>query len=330
VLTTLLLAIATLSAAADPPVPATCAFEAPCVYVTPASAVDGVAPDGSMVVYQGRGWAPGGEIGADFGSFCPTGPNAVCAGVGLSLRFRADSDGRFTFRLFHGSTLPAATPRPAAAGSEAVQFGGPAPSGRIVSRDARRPPAPSTPDQRFQADQVRRAVRALSRAIDRARPRSIRSSDAEQRQVAACQDIVSIERPAARARVIDRVVEAASDAGTYGTDAREFRAFADRLDSLHLSDPALAAGAATWAAAIRAPRHVPAPSLCGELRAWRAAGFPLQHPPIADDATTLSEDVDRGGAVATARLRLIDLGVDRADADDFGGRILGLERYISI
>jgi hypothetical protein len=284
-----LLAITALSAAGDPPVPPRCVFETPCVFVMPAAYVDRER-EGALITYRGRGWAPRGRIAASYGSPCS--PDGFCALVGLSKSFHADAKGRFRFRLFVGAKVPTGTPGPAVAGSGPVTFGGPTPRGADATRDAKRPPPPSTPDQQAEAGRVAAVVRALPRAIGRARTRSIPASAA------------------------------------YGADAPEFRAFADRLEGLHVTDPELAAGITAWTTAIRTPRHVPQPGLCAELGAWRDAAFPLDKPPIPKDATSFEADIRGDPAVRAAGLRLVDLGVPTATAEIFRGSILGLENYV--
>lgn len=319
------LAITALAAAGDPPVPSRCVFETPCVFVTPGAYVDS-EPDGALITYRGRGWAPRGRIGAFYGSPCA--PDGSCDLVGHLTSFHADAKGRFRFRLFVGAKVPTGTPGPAVAGSGPVTFGGPTPRGGHAGRDGKRPPPPSTPDQQAEAGRVAGVVRALPRAIGRARTRSIPASEAYEREIKRCRPLIDIERPAARAHIIDREVDAASEAGTYGADAPEFRAFADRLEGLHVTDPELAAGITAWTTAIRTPRHVPHPGLCAELAAWRDAGFPLDKPPIPKDATSFEADIRGDPAIRAAGLRLVDLGVHTATAEIFRGSILGLEHYI--
>jgi hypothetical protein len=73
---------------------------------------------------------------------------------------------------------------------------------------------------------------------------------------------------------------------------------------------------------------VPQPGLCAELAAWRDAGFPLDKPPIPEDATSFEADIRGDPAIRAAGLRLVDLGVPTATAEIFQGSILGLENYV--
>jgi len=169
---------------------------------------------------------------------------------------------------------------------------------------------------------------ALAEDIERARPRTVKTSDRQQEEVGRCQDVIRIESPTRRGLVIGRVLDAASDASTYGEAAPEFEAFAARLEAIGITDPLLGRGASAWIAAIRAPRYVPEPAFCNVLYRWRDTGYARDAEPVDPATTGLDEDVGASKDIARAVKRLRDLGVKRSTQDLFAGRIFGLENYI--
>lgn len=283
---------------------------------------------GTTVTFRGRGWRPRGRIEAFYGVFCPNEPGTFCPDIGYFTRFRADRKGRFVFRFRYGSKKPRGGRGPVGAGGGEVTFTGPAPGGRQVQRHAAPPPPRSTRRQRAEARAVAGAVRALSRDIKRAVQRTIKATNVQQRDVDRCQDLVAIDDPPRREAVVERVVDASLDAATYGVDAAQFGAFADRLEAAKLTDPVLAAGAAAWIRAIRAPRYAPQPGLCAVLEAWEDTGFAPDKEPVDPATTGLDEDVEADADIRAAVKRLRDLGVRREAQELFGGDLLGLERYI--
>lgn len=307
------------------PTPARCVFERPCVFVAPDVNPQTAAP-GTVLTFRGRGWRPRSKVQAEYGSFCP--PHQACDGVGLSTTFRTDRRGRFIFRFRFGRRPPRGVRGPVGAGSEEVRFFGSTPRGARVMRFATPAPPLSTQQQRAEAARMAVASIALAHDIERARPRTVKTSDRQQEEVLRCQDVIRIESPTRRGLVIGRVLDAASDASTYGEAAPEFEAFAARLEAIGITDPLLGRGASAWIAAIRAPRYVPEPAFCNVLYRWRDTGYARDAEPVDPATTGLDEDVGASKDIARAVKRLRDLGVKRSTQDLFAGRILGLENYI--
>lgn len=320
-------AIAPGAQARTPDIPPRCVFESPCVYYTPD--VDPEAPPrGTVLTFYGRGWRPHAKIEALYGVFCP--PRTACPAIGLIKTFRTNGAGRFVFRFRYGRRQPAG-PGPKAAGGGELAFSGRGRRGRrVFDREAALPPPRSTPGQRSDARRIIRAARDLTRAIRRARPRTHRASDAYDREVRRCQPLLSTRGPLRRRRVTWQAVDAASDASTFGVAQPELEAFAARLERIAPRDPVLADGVAAWVAAIGRPRHVPAPSLCGELCRWRDTGFARAAEPVSPTATGLDEEVSSSPAIRLAGKRLRGLGVSRADQDRFEGGVLSLADYIRV
>ena len=102
----------------------------PCVSVTPKR-----APAGAVFMFRGTGWRPRVRVEALYGPYCP--PRRACRNLGLYVRFRADSDGRFVFRFREGPGSAAGLKPPAAAGSGRVifeQFAGRPYRSRVIRR----------------------------------------------------------------------------------------------------------------------------------------------------------------------------------------------------
>jgi hypothetical protein len=305
--------------------PTRCAFESPCVYMTPAIDPAHVAR-GTEVTFTGLGWAPNSQVEAGYGSYCA--PHENCAGVGLSTDLHADADGRFVLVFRYDTHDPVGVSGPVASGSEEVVFGGEAPDGRRVSRHPAPVPPPSTAAQRRQAAGMARAARQLAQAIAHNLPQTNRAAKAYNRQVHLCQRQIRRARGRRAEAVVQHLFGAALEAATYGVDHAAFTTFARRLKALRLTDPVLAVGARVWERAIARPRYVPRPSLCAVLRPWAAHGYRRVDEPIGPHARSLERDVRGAKAVRAAAHRLRDLGVAYDDTVLFAGDVLGLERYV--
>jgi hypothetical protein len=293
--------------------------------MSPAVDPDRVAR-GTEVTFSGRGWAPDSQVSAAYGSYCPP-TGEICAGVGLSTRLETDAHGRFALHIRYDSHDPTGVDGPVASGSEEVLFGGRAPDGHFVSRHPLAVPPPSTPEQRRQATAVARAVRGLARAVDRRRPTTNRAAHGYERQIDRCQAILRAKHGRRVDAIIDRVVDAASDAATYGVDHEAFVAYGRHLRAARVTDRILAAGVAAWLRVIERPRYVPRPSLCAVLRRWRAQDFRASAAP-RPGGPGLDEEVRGSRAIRVAAVRLRALGIRPQTQSLFAGDVLGLERYI--
>lgn len=318
-----------LLAVPDPavgPLPDRCVTESPCVYIHPP--IDPWSPPaGAVVTYHGRGWRPREELEASWGSYCP--PAVDCLGTGRGTRFRADASGRFVFRLRHG-TRPPAGPGPKGAGSESVIFSSwtrAADDGEALRREGAFAPPPSTARQRQEARRVAAAVTAYERALVRLRDRTVPATDRYNDEVERCQDLLRTRSPAEE-RIVGRVTDAAIAAASWNLSRAPRLAFAERLASLRVRDDQVRAGVDAWVRAARRPQWAPRPGLCAELRRWRAAGSPLDDPPLSPSQPLLQEEITGSLAVGLASRRLQELRGDGDAVAAFAGEVFDLTRYV--
>ncbi len=312
-----------------------CVEKPPCVHVSPDPEL--VRKPGTIYVYRGYGWRPRARIEAHFGSYCPPGPH-FCTGVGLGVRFRADSRGRFTFRLRYGRTLPRGIPRPAGAGSEAesITF-----ASRHASSDAIPTPPPSTPAQRLEARRLAEVVHAARRATRRrGRATWDDAVAAYERQLGRCSHhrdaiddgIDDSEVPdSAQETVWWAVVHLSFDKEFMRVQGPAFRMFANRLEALQLRDPVLRAGADAWIAAIRRQRMWPQPSFCAVLDRWAESNYDLAQRPVdpeAPEGMGAEQEIGANRAVDAAAKRLRALGGGPSAEEDFGGNFFQLGEFV--
>lgn len=288
------------------------------------------APFGTVLTFRGSGWAPGASVVVSYSGGCgPLPPDTACAETGHGKALHTDRHGRFTFR-FRIGRMPPKGPGPKAAGEGEPSFSGRTRAGRLSTVLGARRPRPATAAQRAEAQAIASALKTLSHGIRDNAEATQAAVNAGERASGRCQDVLDDGGSKLREAVVGADLSAASDAETIGVDAPLFAAFTQRLEAIHATDPELAAGLARWLAALHAPRHVPAPSLCDELRAWRDTGWDPARAPIAPGATTLQQDLYGDRAIGAGAIRLRELGADRDTVDDWRGLLLVLQNFITV
>lgn len=309
-----------------------CIEPPPCVYVSPD--VEPKLELGTVYVFHGQGWRPRGRVVASFTEFCPL--DAFCDNNLVERRFRADSKGRFTFRLlfdFRRARLPA----PSGIGGDhnddsLVDFEQQRRRrGKVwtVRRDAIGIPPPSTPEQRAEAaalaGAVGRATKALAkreRAADQAVQRQFR---AIKRRCGRLWNESGDGSWRRRGEVANLLYILHQHKVEFAAVRNELRAFADDLERLAVTDPVLRAGADTWIEAIRRPGRWPKERFCDTLRRWKAANWSRAARPIEPkdaEARLFANDIVTSKSLQAAEARMRALAAGRQPAQLFGGDLL--------